>query len=47
MAEAHQMAMKMSSKKDHNGLINGCLQNHGTIAAEQELQLIKETPSKL
>jgi hypothetical protein len=44
---AHQWAMKVSSKKDHNGLITGCLQSRGTIAAEHEPQLIKETPSKL
>jgi hypothetical protein len=44
---AHQWAMKVSSKKDHNGLIIGCLQSRGTIAAEHEPQLIKETPSKL
>ena len=41
---AHQLAMKMSSKRDPNGWTGGWPQSHGIPG--EEPQLIKETPSK-
>lgn len=41
---AHQLAMKMSSKRDPNGWTGGWPQSHGIPG--EEPQLIKETPLK-